>query len=335
MRTIDSRKSGSPEGALQIVQGGVSAGVLEALERYQEKPIAGSTRRAYDSDWSHFAEWCEYRGLRALPVEPNTIARYLVEMASELSMATLQRRVLVVRRFHEETGGVPPTASPLVKNTIAHLRREVGVAQAGKAPLLLEDLRLALDAMPAGNTRVEQLRAARDRALLLVGWATALRRSELGSLALADVAFRREGMLVTVRRSKTDQEAKGRQIGVPLGREEAHCPVRALQAWLSVSGIEGGPLFVSVRRHGDLGKVGLSGEAIATVVQESVARIGLDPALYGGHSLRASLATSAAMQGADLLTIMRQTGHRSQTVAASYVRAADLFRTNAATIAGL
>lgn len=320
---------------LKLVPGGASLGVLEALERYQEKPIATSTRRAYDSDWSHFAEWCQYRGLKELPSEPVTVARYLVEMASELGMATLHRRVLVIRRFHEQEGGVPPTASPLVKNTLAHLRREVGVAQSGKAPLLLEDLRLALDAMPRGSTRPEQLRAARDRALLLVGWATALRRSEMGRLALADIAFRREGMLVTVRRSKTDQEGKGRQIGVPLGKEEAHCPVRALQAWLSASGVDGGPLFVSIDRHGNLGKVGLSGEAIATVVQESVARIGLDPSLYGGHSLRAGLATSAAMQGADLLTIMRQTGHRSQTVAASYVRAADLFRTNAASIAGL
>lgn len=327
MRIENSRALG--KGGLKVVSGGAKETSLEALERYQEKPIAQSTRRAYEADWADFAAWCVRRELRDLPAEPTTVARYLVERAAERSMLTLQRRVLVIRRRHEESGAIPPTAAPLVKNTIAHLRRERGTASGGKSPLLLEDLRLALDQLP------ETTQGHRDRALLLVGWAAALRRSELTALEVSDVSWRREGVVLTIRRSKTDQEGKGRDVGVARGRDEAYCPVRALRAWLDHAGIDQGPIFRPVDRFDGVGEKALSGEGAAMAVQRAVARIDLDPALYGGHSLRAGLATSAAMQGADLLTIMRQTGHRSQTVAASYVRAADLFRTNAASIAGL
>jgi integrase len=170
-----------------------------------------------------------------------------------------------------------------------------------KAPAVTAELRAMVAALPG------DLRGARDRALLLVGFAAALRRSELVALDRCDVAETAEGLVVTLRRSKTDQEGQSRKIGVPYGSNPATCPVRALRAWTEIAGVVDGPLFVTVDRSGRPGTARASDRAVARAVQRAAQGAGLDRARYAGHSLRAGLATSAAAAGASERSIMAQT----------------------------
>jgi integrase len=179
------------------------------------------------------------------------------------------------------------------------------------------------------------LLGVRDRALLLLGFAGAFRRSELTSLDHEDLEFTPEGLVALLRRSKTDQEAQGRKVGIPYGSNPQTCPVRAVQAWFAASEISTGPIFRRVDRHGKLRAGRLSGYAVALVVKRHAEAAGLDAAKYAGHSLRAGLATSAAIGGASERAIMAQTGHRSVSMVRRYIRDGNLFRENAAAKAGL
>jgi integrase len=180
----------------------------------------------------------------------------------------------------------------------------------------------------------ESLLGARDRALLLLGFAGAFRRSELVALAVVDLDFTRDGLVVTLRRSKTHQEGEGRKLGVPFGSRPESCPVRAVQDWLQAAGISAGLVLRSINRHGHLGTA-LTAHSVALVVKRYAAAAGLEAARYAGHSLRSGLATSAAVGGASERAIMAQTGYRSAAMVRRYIRDADLFRGNAAGLAGL
>jgi integrase len=175
----------------------------------------------------------------------------------------------------------------------------------------------------------------RDRALILLGFAGAFRRSELVGLDLGDCAFGKDGLTITLRRSKTDQDGEGRRIGIPFGSNPQTCPIRLLEAWIEQAGITAGPLFRSVSRHGQVQAARLSGIDVARIVKKRAVRAGLDAAKYAGHSLRAGHATSAAISGASERSIMNQTGHRSVQMVRRYIREGSLFRENSAGKLGL
>jgi integrase len=189
--------------------------------------------------------------------------------------------------------------------------------------LLRDDLFLVLDRMG------DDVRAARDRALLLIGFAGGFRRSEIVGLNVEDIESVRQGLIISLRHSKTDQEGHGRKIGIPVGRTR-WCPVAALSRWLDLAGIASGPIFRSVDRHGNVGTARLSGEAVCIVVRDRVASAGIDPTGYSGHSLRAGFATSATQAGISTTKIRQQTGHASDAMLARYVRVGELFVGNAA-----
>ena len=212
---------------------------------------------------------------------------------------------------------------------MAGIRRRLGTAATAKRPVLVAELQAMVAALP------DTLLGSRDRAILLLGFSGAFRRSELVSLNREDVLETAEGLVVTLRRSKTDQEAEGRKVAIPRGREAGTCPVRALSAWLAASGIADGPLFRRVNRHGQMLPQRLSGEAVAIVVKRWAAAAGLAPEEFAGHSLRAGLATAAAIAGKSERAIMSQTGHRSPMTVRRYIRDANLFRENAADGIGL
>jgi integrase len=165
-----------------------------------------------------------------------------------------------------------------------------------------------------------------DRALLLVGFAGAFCRAELVSLDVADLEFSSAGLIVALRKSKTDQEGKSRRLGIPFGSSEATCPVRSLQAWLETARIQEGPIFRPLDRFQRVRPTRLSAERVALIVKRRAKAVGLDPARYAGHSLRAGLATSAAAAGASERVIMSQTGHRSADMVRRYIREGSLFR---------
>ena len=290
---------------------------------------APATLRAYRSDWAHFEAWCGAHGADALPASPDTVALYLTDLARVAKPSTLQRRVSSISQAHQAAGHPTPTSDLRVRTTLAGIRRTLGTAPEQKTPALTADVRTMVEAMP------DTLAGARDRALLLLGFAAALRRSELVGLDVADVAEQNDGLVITVRRSKTDQDAVGRRVGVPYGSHPATCPVRAVRAWRAAAGIDDGPVFHPVDRHGRVGEARLSGTAVALIVKRAAARVGLDPDQFAGHSLRAGLATSAAAAGASERAIMAQTGHKSLPMVRSYIREGSLFRDNAAALVGL
>lgn len=309
-------------------------GALSPLAQRTREFMAGSrapsTLRGYKSDWREFRAWCADHGLSALPAEADTIALYLADRSSALKVGSLQRRCSAIGEAHRAAGyDQPSTASITVRTTMAGIRRALGVAQIGKSPALTEHIQRICAQLP--STMI----GTRDRALLLIGFAGAFRRSELVGLDVQDLDFQTDGLVVNLRRSKTDQEGAGRKIGIPFGSNPQTCPVRSLRAWMEAATIGIGPLFRSVNRHGQVQHGRLCAEAVALVVKKRTKGIGLDAAKYSAHSLRAGLVTSAAIAGVSDRSIMQQTGHKSHAMLMRYIRDANLFRENAAAKVGL
>jgi integrase len=171
--------------------------------------------------------------------------------------------------------------------------------------------------------------------LILVGYAGAFRRSELAAIDFAHLAFTQDGLVIDLRRSKTDQEAAGRKVGIPFGKEVATCPVRALRRWLTESGITSGAVFRGVSRHGRISRRGLHKDCVGWILKRAASRAGLKPEPLGGHSLRAGCVTQAAMNGVSERDIMRQTGHKSAEMLARYIRIGEIFTRNAAAGLGI
>lgn len=299
---------------ISICESGLDAKVADLLAN----SISANTRRAYQADLAHFETWGG-----GIPASPSTVASYLAVHAEKLSVATLVRRVATISKVHEAKSLSNPCRTEIVRATLRGIKRTYGIAQHEAKPLLKEDLFVVLDAMGDG------MKAARDRALLLLGFAGGFRRSELIGLDCENLEHVRQGLIITLRRSKTDQEGAGRKIGIPLGRTR-YCPVAAVHAWLSIARIQSGPIFRRVDRHGHVLRARLSGDAVSTVVRERLSAIGINPEGFSGHSLRAGLATSAAQAGVSALKIRSQTGHATDAMLARYIRCSEMFSGNAA-----
>lgn len=308
---------------------------LAALEHqarsYEGASKATNTKRAYKADLDHFVAWRGECGLTAAPAAPKTVALYITDLADGLGLrpSTIQRRLTSIAEAHRAAGMESPTRSPVVQDFWTGIRRQKTVKQVQKSPLKTDDLKMMLAVMD------DSLLAARDRALLLLGFAGAFRRSELVALDVEDLQDRAEGLVVTLRRSKTDQEGQGTQKPIPYGRDPRTCPVGAVRAWLAAAGISSGPIFRSVNRHGQAQDGRLSDKAVALVVQRRAGAAALDSSKFSGHSLRAGFATQAALAGAPDRQIMAQTGHKSVSMVHRYIRDANLFVENAVGVIGL
>jgi site-specific recombinase XerD len=315
--------------------GALSAVVIRQATDYARDARSANTIRAYRADWADFTAWCETAGLLALPALPDTIVWYLTARAlGGLKVATLQRRISAISQVHQLAGHDSPTHSAAVRLVWSGIRRAKGVVQEGKTPTLTEDIRAMVQTLAPRRGQPWRSRQIRDRALLLVGFAGAFRRSELVALDVEDLDFGRAGVSLLIRRSKTDQEGRGRRIGIPYGTKSDTCPVRALKALLELSGAQSGAIFRRVDRRGHSGSR-LTAQSVALVVKRLATAVGLDPSRFAGHSLRAGLATSAAAAGASERAIMAQTGHTSVAMVRRYIRDGDLFRDNAAGAGGL
>ncbi|WP_233352180.1 site-specific integrase [Pseudogemmobacter humi] len=292
--------------------------MTEAASDLLAHAIAPNTERAYHSDLRHFRDWGG-----VLPAPPAMICAYVGDHAGHLAVATILRRIATLSKAHSAARLPNPCQTEIVRTTLRGLKRKHRAAQKQAKPLLRDDLFLVLDRIGDG------LRDRRDRALLLLGFAGGFRRSELVTLERGDMEITRQGLIATIRRSKTDQDGAGRRIGIPHGRTR-HCPVVAVEAWLTVSGIDAGPLFRPITRHGHVVPEALTGDAVSALLRERLDAAGIDPKGYSGHSLRAGFATSAAQAGVSTLKIRAQTGHASDAMLARYVREGELFTGNAA-----
>ncbi len=278
-----------------------------------------NTKLAYASDWSDFEEWCSDTGRKALPANAQTLEWFIVDRLRTHALSSIDRRMAAIVAAHEMAGFESPYTRS-VKEVMRGARRERGSAQKRMAALSVKDLRVICRALPASKDR----NASRDRALMTLGFAAALRVSELVGLDLADIQFVRQGMVVTVRRGKTDQEGKGRVAGVFFGERAYCCPVKSLKLWLRWRGKQPGPVFA-----GDGVSGRLTPEGVRGIVRRLVVLAGLDPKLYGSHSLRAGFVTAAAENHVPETLIMQRTGHRSVETVAKYVRPVSIFQTDA------
>jgi len=307
----------------------VDAAALELLaklaEGFAQAATSPATRRAYASDWRAFTTWCASTKLAALPATPDTLALYLGHLAQlGRSVSTIERARAAISVAHAAANRESPSKALVVKKTMEGIRRTVGVAHKHAKKALLEDDVARMIAAADGA----DARAARDRALIALGFAGAFRRAELVALDVADVVFVDEGAVVTIKRSKTDQEGHGRRVALP--RESA--AFEHLEAWAALRANalgrgKDGALFVALK--GSTHGARLSPAAAADVVKKYAEKLGLDPSLFGGHSLRRGFVTTAARAGAHERAIMKQTGHRSTTVLRSYIEDAGLFEDNA------
>lgn len=275
---------------------------MASVRAYLAAEKSDNTRRAYKADWADFSAWCATVELPSLPAEPSTVARYLAKLADGGRRAsTIQRRVAAIRTVHKAAGHEPPTNAEGVKATMRGIRRSLGTKPVRKAPTTAEILASVLGRLPA------TLAGLRDRAILLIAFAAALRRSELVALQLHQLDRRSRGVVLEIAGSKTDQEGKGVLIPVPNGKTLR--PVDALDAWLAAAGITEGPIFRDVDRHGNVGAAALTGRSVARIVKRAIAGAGLDEKLFSGHSMRAGFVTSALDRDEDPFKVMAISRH--------------------------
>lgn len=301
-------------------------GTLAKVAEYFAQAQSDNTRVAYASDWRDFAAWCSSVGACAMPATAETLSYYLVEVAQYLKVSTLQRRLAAISQAHQALGHDTPTKMLAVRKLMAGIRREKGVAQGQKQAITVPQLRAMVKSLDASTAL-----GVRNKALLLLGFAGAFRRSELVALNWDDLEMEEAGMVATIRRSKTDQEGAGRKAGIPYGSTITLCPVRAVLAWRTALGQPAvGPVFVGADCKGVLHGRRLDAQTVALIVKGAAKAAGLDPAAFAGHSLRAGLATEAAKEGVSERDIAKQTGHKSMMVLRKYIRDGSLFRDNAA-----
>ncbi|WP_267414539.1 MULTISPECIES: site-specific integrase [unclassified Sphingomonas] len=299
---------------------------IERAAAYARAARASSTRRAYNSDWAIFTAWCTAHGLVALPATPDVVAVFASDQATAgRNPSTINRRIAAIGHHHRAAGFPAPTALPTagrLAEVLAGIRAEHGGAKRQKRPADAAALRNMLSVVEGDG-----LRAVRDRAILAIGMAAALRRSEIVALELGHVGIVPEGLRLTIARSKTDQARAGAVIAIPEGVRIR--PKALLLAWMAAAGHGDGFLFRRLSRADALTPAPMSDRAIARLVQLYAAKAGYDPAQFAGHSLRAGFLTEGAAQGATIFKLQEVSRHKSVQILSDYVRNAELFKDHA------
>jgi len=295
--------------------------------------LAESTRTSYASAWRQWHTWCRRRGIAALPADPAALAAYLAERAeSGICFATLDGACSAIAHRHHQEGLPDPTANVVVRRVRRGLRRIMGTAPRRQAhPLTVDEVDQLVSTIDPATAI-----GARDRAVILLGYASAMRPGELSALDLADMITKPSGVLVTVRRSKTDQDGEGQLVGVARGQHRQTDPIRALDDWLAVRPAGPGALFTRVYRSGAATTERIGPRAVSRLVQARANEAGFDGLPVTGHSLRAGHATTAAANGAPIDRIAAQTRHRDLgTLLNHYIRPVEALVTTTSRNLGL
>jgi len=326
---------------------------LGRLEDFASKAQAENTTRAYAADLEDFRHWCDRMEREWMPATPETVGLYLGARAEKLSLATLERRLAAIASVHREEGHSSPAsvAEGPLRKIWKGIVREKTRRQDGAPPLLVKDLRSIIEHLPHyrseddGPTGELTLTATRDKALLLVGWTGALRRSEIVGLTTDDVEFvEGEGVNIYVRASKADQEGESLVKGLPYGSSRETCPVTALRQWLQAAdrqvgetseGSFEGDIFRRFYRGESIGPEAMTAQHVSTVLKRHAESAGLDPEEYSAHSLRAGFITQAIRAGKAERRVKEHSGHASWETFNRYVEEAGTFQDNPAEDIGL
>ena len=321
----------------------VAEQTLTAAEvSYVDAARAANTVRGYRADWTDFTAWCHTAGHAPLPTDPATLTGYLTHLAARgLKVGTISRRLSAITFAHTVHDLPDPTANARVLAVWEGIRRTHTTPPAQALPLMPPLLHDVLDACPTTRTSHNRdpepdLAGVRDRALLLVGFVTALRRSELAALDVAHLAEHPRGLVLSIARSKTNQTGgQPELVVVPQGANPQRCPVAALRTWLDAAAITDGPVFRAVSKGNRALDRRLHPESVNALVRNAIHRSGTDARGYSAHSLRAGFVTHAHLRGATDRAIAHQTRHRSLATLGTYVRIHTAWDDNAATQLGL
>ncbi|WP_094606343.1 Tyrosine recombinase XerC [Sporomusa silvacetica DSM 10669] len=297
---------------------------IKSKKRLQ-KSKSDNTLRAYEADWMDFYDWCTHHSLQALPAEPETIVNYINDLADHAKANTVSRRLSAISENHKAAGYVDknPCRGGLVRNALDAIKREKGTLQRGKAPILMEDLRNITSYFD--NTDIAGIR---DKALLLLGFMGAFRRSELVQIDIEDLTFTQEGVIILVAQSKGDQLGQGAQVAIPYSSNLDICAVTALKSWIHTAHLNSGPLFRPLNKYKQIRNRRLTNQSVAIIVKKYAKLSGLNPDNFAGHSLRRGFATSAAQHDVDERSIMQQTRHKSEKMVRRYIEQGNLFKNN-------
>jgi len=301
----------------------------DALDDLAAHAKSENTVSVYRSDWRRFSTWAGSKGidvptvttdgveLDGEPIPPALVMLYLADVQDELKPATVTHHLAAIRHFHHQDGLISPTDDPRVRRVLAGYTRKHAAEPHRAEPLFLADLRAGL---PVGD----ELRALRDRALLLVGWWGAFRRSELVAVDMANLSDHPEGVIVKIPKSKTDQAAAGQKVALHYRDDSAVDPVKALRAWLKAADISSGPVF-RMARGTTVGTKALEGAAVSRVTKAAVERAGLNPSGYSAHSLRSGFVSECDRRHIPNGAVRAVTRHTSDAMLAVYDRPGELF----------
>ncbi|HZQ11011.1 MAG TPA: site-specific integrase [Anaerolineae bacterium] len=287
--------------------------LVERAKEYARRSRAENTLRAYRAAWTDFAQFCADHDADALPALPETVAAYLTFLAQHQKISTLVSKIAAIRFRHRAKGLPDPTHSEVVELVLDGIKRNHGAPPNAKAPVTRAELQRMVNAFP------RNLAGLRNRAMILLGYAADLRRSELVALRVEDVQFLSDRMIVTIRHSKTDQHGAGYAIHIPQMQDEHVCPVRALRAWLRVAAIQSGRLFRGVDRWGHIRDEALTDKVVALVVKKAAERIGLNARDFAGHSLRRGMITQAGQDQAQAYDVRKVSRHKSDAMLNRYM----------------
>jgi len=305
---------------------------MDAARRYAHHSRSASTWRTYESAWRIFSQWCASLALSSLPAEPDTVAMFIGAQAdSGLAESTLAHRLAAIRLMHLGQGLPSPHNTLAVVEVMRGLRRQrarAGRQPVKKVPLVDELVKRLVDGL-----NLATLQGKRDRALLLYGFAGALRRSELVAINLSHIEAHEKGHLLTIPFSKGDQDGRGQTIPILAQADSPYCPVAALQAWVAAAKINEGAVFVRLYRSDRLSNKRLGDRAVAELIKERIYQL-KDPSLseqqFSGHSLRRGFLTSAGKQQADLLKLIAQSRHARVDTVLGYIDNPEPFAQHAA-----
>ena len=287
---------------------------LETIKNLKNSKSA-NTIRAYQSDYNDFSLFCLKNGFQAMPTQPKILALYLTHLSSYSKFSTLKRRLASISVLHKTKGHYIDTKHPIIMENLMGIKRKNGSNQKGKKPLLINNLKVIIEAIH--QSKEKNFRKTRDKALILIGFSGGFRRSELVDIEYEDIEFVTEGVKIFVKRSKTDQSGEGMTKAIPYFDNKNFCPVKSLKNWIEVSDLKEGKIF------------NISDKSVALIIKKYANCAGLDAHRYAGHSLRSGFATSTAESGAEERNIMAMTGHKSTEMVRRYIKEANLFKNNA------
>ena len=274
---------------------------------------AKNTIRAYKADYNDFKLFCSKHGLSSLPSNPKTVSIYLTHLSKQSKFSTLKRRLASINVMHKYKGHYLDTKHPIIVENLMGIKRQIGVYQKAKKPLLYNELKLIIKVIEKSSE--SDFKKLRDKSLILVGFSGGFRRSELVSITRDDIEFVKEGVKIFVKKSKSDQSGEGMIKAIPSFKYVEYCPVVSLRNWMF--------------ENKDQRIFPISDKNVALIIKKYALKAGLDGKKYAGHSLRSGFATVTAELGANERNIMTMTGHKSVEMVRRYIKEADLFKNNA------